>query len=117
MVHSHFQERQMKLSIRSCFATVACCIISHTALAEGYSPAMQVIGMEVGDTGTLSLRLSGNTECGSPIAMVGKIQPYYKDILDLTLVAYSTGKDLRVWIASCDLQRRAVILRVALGNY
>ena len=54
--------------------------ISQIALAEDFTPAMQVLGIEVGDTNALHLRMSGDTKCSSPLAVVGKAQPYYKDI-------------------------------------
>jgi hypothetical protein len=72
--------------------------------------------MEVGDTNALYLRMSADTECGSPLGVVTIAQPYYKDMLKMASVAYSTGKDIRVWISSCDLQKRAVIVRMALGT-
>jgi hypothetical protein len=84
--------------------------------AEDFTPAMQVLGMEVGDTNALYLRMSGDTKCGSPLAVVEKAQPYYKDMLKMALVAYSAGKDIRVFISSCDVQKRAVIVRMVLGT-
>jgi hypothetical protein len=106
----------MKQAIGSYLAILAFGSISQIALAEDFTPAMQVLGMEVGDTNALYLRMSGETKCGSPLAVVGKAQPYYKDMLKMALVAYSAGKDIRVLISSCDVQKRAVIVRMVLGT-
>ena len=106
----------MKQAIGSYLAILACGSISQIAFAEDFTPAMQVLGMEVGDTNALYLRMSSDTKCGSPLAVVGKAQAYYKDMLKVALVACSAGKDIRVLISSCDVQKRAVIVRMVLGT-
>lgn len=106
----------MRQAIGSYLAILAFASISQITLAAGLTPAMQVLGLEVGDTNALYLRVSADTECGSPLAVVEKAQPYYKDMLEMALLAYATGKDIRVWISSCDLQKRAVIVRMVLGT-
>jgi hypothetical protein len=106
----------MKQAIGSYLAILALGSVGQITLAAGLTPAVQVLGIEVGDTNALYLRMSADTECGSPLAVVGTAQPYYKDMLEMALVAYSTGKDIRVWISSCDVQKRAVIVRMVLGT-
>ena len=106
----------MKQAIGSCLAILAFGSISQISLAAGLTPAMQVLGMEVGDTNALYLRMSADTECGSPLAVIEKAQPYYRDMFEMALLAYSTRTDIRVWISSCDIQKRAVIVRMVLGT-
>ena len=106
----------MKQAIGSYLAILAFVSISQITLAAELTPAMQVLGMEVGDTNALHLRVSADTKCGSPLAIVEKARPYYKDMLEMALLAYATGKDIRVWISSCDVQKRAVIARMVLGS-
>ena len=106
----------MKRSLGTYLAILAFGSISQITLAAGFTRPMQVLGIEVGDTNELHLRMSADTECGSSMAVVGNAQPYYKDMLDMALVAYSKGKDIRVWVSSCDLQKRAVIARMVLGT-
>jgi hypothetical protein len=84
--------------------------------AAGFTVPLQIIGMDVGDTNALYLRFSANTECGTPYALVAAAQPYYKDIVTIASVAYTTQQDVRVWVSSCNSAGTAVISRVAVGT-
>ena len=106
----------MKTTIQKMLAILTLSLAHTWAFAGGFTPvSLQIIGMDVGDTGSLILRLSANTVCGGPLVYVGSNQPYYKDMLTLASVAYSTGKEVRVWIDSCDTEQRGVIVRLAVG--
>jgi hypothetical protein len=106
----------MNPAIRHCLLLLALVSFSPPVLAAALPPAVQVLGIEVGDANALYLRLSADTECGSPLAVMGKAQPHYREMFDMALFAYSTGRDIRVWVSSCDAQRRGVIVRMALGT-
>jgi hypothetical protein len=95
------------------FSLAAFSLASHAA---ELAPAMQVLGLQVGDSNLLMIKVSENTRCGSPILIVEKKQIYYKEMLELALLAYSTGKELHVWFDTCDLRNRAVLVRMALGS-
>lgn len=84
--------------------------------AGGFSASMPIIGMDVGDTAALYIRFPSATECGTPLAYVRNSSPYYKEMLAVALQAYALGKDVRVWVASCDVNNNAVIVRLAMGT-
>jgi hypothetical protein len=102
-------------AIATCLIVLALGFSSPPASAGDSPTGMQVLGIEVGETNVLALRLSANTECGSPVAILPRTHSHYRDIFEMAMSAYSTGKDIRVWVTSCDFQRRGVIVRMALG--
>lgn len=77
---------------------------------------VQVLGLQVGDSNLLMIKVNENTRCGSPILVVDRKQIYFKEMLDLAMLAYSSRKELSIWIDSCDLQNRAVLTKMALGS-
>lgn len=92
----------MNHSFRKLLAALAFSAVGTVTWAAGFTPAMQIVGIDVGDTNKMILRLNGNTECGGPWVTVGRDQTYYKDMFAMASVAYSTGKDIRVWVESCN---------------
>ncbi len=105
----------MKGASGRCLLILALFSLSQIASAAALPPAVQVLGIGVADANVLYLRLSADTECGSSLAVLPNTLPYYREMFEMALLAYSTGKDIRLWISSCDLQRRGVIVRMALG--
>lgn len=104
----------MKTAIRV-LVMLAASLSCQLACAAGLTGPLQILGMDVGDTSALYLRLSGNTECGDSLAYVSANQPYYKDVLALAAMAYSTGQSVRIWVSSCN-GSNAQIARFVVGS-
>jgi hypothetical protein len=60
----------MKHGIGSYLVILAFGSISQITLAAGFTPPLQLLGMEVRDMSALYLRMSADTECGSPPGVV-----------------------------------------------
>ena len=109
----------MKKTFRQCLAAFAAMVTlaaSAPVFAAGFTPSLPIQGIDVGNTGVMILRLGANTECGTPLAIVDSSQPYYKDMVALASMAYTTGQTVTVWVASCNPQNQAIVVRMVIGT-
>ena len=97
-------------------AIVALGCIARIALAAELSPPMKVLGIEIAETGLLYMRLSANTQCGSPYVVLSGANASGGLAYDLAKLALATGQEVRVSVTSCDFQRRGVVERMVVGT-
>lgn len=107
----------MKMNLCNILCACALGIASTSASAAGFTAPVQVVGIDVGDTNRLILRLSTATECGTPWVIIGRDQPYYKEMFAMASMAHATGKTIQVWVASCNTaESAAVVVRMTIGR-
>lgn len=106
----------MKVSIRRLAVFAGLVSLTGMSQAAGITSPLPVIGIDVGDTNAMIARVGGNTECGTPYAVVGNTQTYYKDVVALATAALATGQTVSMWVQSCDPNGRAVVARMVLGT-
>lgn len=105
----------MKLIAATCTALLLGSMAS-LSFAEGFSPPLEIRGIDVGDTGSLVIRFTANTECGDSLASIPNTQPFYKDMMALANLAYTTKQPIRVWVSTCNSQRVANVVRMVIGT-
>jgi hypothetical protein len=84
--------------------------------SAGFSQPLTIIGLDVGNLGSLYIRFAEPTQCGSYFVYIPQNVPYYESALSMALSAYSTGKRLSVWINDCQGENPAEAVRVILGS-
>lgn len=84
--------------------------------ASAFAGLKAILGIDIGDSGSLILRLDSNTYCGTAFAIVSRNEPYYNDMYAMALTAQATNKPVNVYVGSCDSQGKAQIVRMVTGS-
>lgn len=82
----------------------------------GFSDALQIKGIDVGDSNGMHIRFATNTSCGGSLAFVSSSNVYYKDMVAVANLAFATGQPVRVWVGSCDASSTATMVRMVIGT-
>ena len=94
----------------------AAAVFPYHYAGAAFTSALQIVGLDVGDTNALFIKLSANTECGTSIAYISSTEPYYRDVLALASAAYAMGQPVQIWVGSCNSANRAQIRRLVVGS-
>lgn len=82
----------------------------------GFVGSRSIIGIDVGDTNSLIIRLSGDPICqGTTFVRVSRSDAWYNDMLAMALSAYGSGKSINVWVSACEGETGRV-LRMVQGT-
>jgi hypothetical protein len=106
----------MKKLLRTIVVGIAAVLSCSYAAGTGFTPPLQIVGLDVGNTEALIIKFGANTECGTSLAYVPAAQPYYKDVLALASSAYITGQAVQVWVAACNWDNKAQVVRLVVGS-
>jgi hypothetical protein len=90
-------------------------LVGSAEVEAGWIGPLTVVGVDVGDTNALIVKLSGGTGCGTKLGKVYNDQLYYKEVLSVALAAHLSGKEVYVWTHGCDANGLATMLRFVIG--
>lgn len=83
--------------------------------SAGFLGNRSIIGIDVGDTNRMIIRLSGDPICqGTTFVYVNKSDAWYSDMLAMALSAFAASKPINVYIPGCDGES-ARVLRMVQG--
>ena len=106
----------MKRALLVAMGAITLATAAFTPAQAGFVGPKSVVGLDVGDSGSLYIRLSDNPLCGSPIVYVPRSTAYYTDMLAMALTAQTANKPLNVWIENCDANGIGVVVRMVTGT-
>lgn len=95
-----WSERITSLAIALCVALPAL----PGRAATGFQGSAEILGIDVGNTGYLILRLNQVNTCGGSLVQVPQTAAFYKDMLVSAQLAYVNQQPINVWVDSCTGQ-------------
>ena len=73
-----------------------------------------IVGIDIGDTGQMIIRLDSHTQCNSPFIYIESWRPWYKEMFALANSAFMANKKINGWV-NCAADNRGEMVRMFVG--